>query len=269
MKIPIPTPISLIVQILKWVWNKITRFWLFKIYKQSHMYYEKHTQLGSHWMKLGEYLEYSLRLATRTDHKSLKSKIAFRSTKETLTSVTLFFEASGGYGRYQQKIELANLDENPIIVTLEQIPKIDLIQASTSGILFTIHEMKLTQCVVITQENHQCSPLESSALHPTHSWLLNDTWKYRWGIFWNCNAIKHAKYEIATYWKWKFNYYDFFYYEPNRILIQIIPRKLLCKILVHPYMLTLQFWLAVHSGRYEFCDGKLVYKKIKNKILSN
>lgn len=36
------------------------------------------------------------------------------------------------------------------------------------------------------------------------NWCLNDTWKRRWGIIWNCNAIECARRRIAEYWKWGF-----------------------------------------------------------------
>ncbi|WP_124234907.1 hypothetical protein [Erwinia psidii] len=259
----IPTPWSLIGRILKWVWNRVTSFWLLKTYKQSHEYKVKNLRLGSHWEKLGENLEYSLRLASPADHESLKSKVAFRTTKGILKSATLFFEASGNGVRYQQKIELANLDENVIIVSLDQIPKQDLIEASDEGIFFSINEIRFIQCVVTQADDYQCQPFNSRTSHLSHNWLLNDKWEHRWGFLWNCNAIEYAKYEISGYWRWKlgeYRYFLFFQSKPERFSIQSQFRKLLCKVLIHPYMLTFQFWVAIHSGYYRLGDGKLIHK---------
>lgn len=259
----IPTPWGLISKTLKWIWNKITSFWLLKVYEQSHGYKVKHLQLGSRWEKLGDNLEYSLRLANPADHNSLKSRVAFRSTKETIKNVTLFFEASGNGVRYQQKIELANLDKSVIIVSLDQIPKQDIIKTSDTGIFFTINEFRFIQCVITQEGGYQCQPFNSITSYLTHNWILNDKWVRRWGTVWNCNAIEHAKYEISWYWRWKlgeYRYFLLFQSSSKKFSIQSMSRKLLCKILIHPYMLTLQFWLAIHSGFFRFGDGKLIYK---------
>lgn len=259
----LPTPWSLIGRILKLAWNKITIFWLLRTYKQSHEYKAKRLRLGSHWEKLGEHLEYSLRLANPVDHESLKSKVAFRATKGKLKSATLFFEAVGSGVRYQQKIELVSLDKNAIIVTLDQIPKQDLIETSKPGIFFTINEIRFIRCVVTQPDDYQCPPFNSRTSHLSYNWLLNDKWERRWGILWNCNAIEHAKDEISRYWRWRlgeYRYFLLFHSGSERVSIQALFRKSLCKFLIRPYMLTLQFWLAINSGRYRLGDGKLIHK---------
>ncbi|KMJ46199.1 hypothetical protein AB204_05225 [Xenorhabdus khoisanae] len=262
----IPTPWNLIGRILKWAWNQITSFWLLKTYKQSHEYEAKRLRLGSYWEKLGEHLEYSLRLANPADHESIKSKVAFRSKKGTLKSATLFFEAAGNGIRYQQKIELINLDENAIIVTLDQTPKQDMMKSSKPGLFFTIKEIRFVQCVVTLHGNHQCPPFDSLTSYLSHNWLLNDKWERRWGVLWNCNAIEYAKIEISGYWRWRlgeYRYFSLFHSRSERISIQALFRKSLCRVLIHPYMLTLQFWLAIHSGRYRLGDGKLIHKRYR------
>ncbi|MGQ6089473.1 hypothetical protein ACUNGL_25840, partial [Serratia sp. IR-2025] len=262
----ISPPWSLIGRVMKWCWDKITSFWLLKTYKQSHEYKFKKLRLGSRWEKLGQHLEYSLRLTNPADHESLKSKVAFRTREGMLKSATLFFEAVGNDVRYQQKIELVNLDKNAIIVTLDQIPKQDLIETSEPGLFFTIREIRFIHCVVTHQDDYQCPPFNSMTSHLSYNWLLNDKWKRRWGMLWNYNAIEYAKNEIAGYWRWRlgeYRYFLLFRHESGRVSIQSLIRKSLCKILIHPYMLTLQFWLAIHSGRYRLGDGKLIHKKTK------
>lgn len=262
----IPTPWSLIGRTMKWAWNKVTSFWLLKTYKQSHEYKAKRLRLGSHWEKLGEHLEYSLRLANPADHESIKSKVAFRTKKGTLKSAILFFEAVGNGVRYQQKIELVNLNKNAIIVTLDQIPKQDLIELSENGISFTIKEIRFIQCVVTLPDGHQYPPFDSLTSYLSYNWLLNDKWERRWGVLWNCNAIEYAKIEISGYWRWRlgeYYYFSLFHSKSERISIQALFRKLLCKVLIHPYMLTLQFWLAIHFGRYRLGDGRLIHKKCR------
>lgn len=264
----ISAPWNLIGKILTWIWNKVTSFWLLKTYQKSHEYKVKNIRLGARWKKLGENIEYSLRLANHADHESLKSKVAFRTTKGMLKAMTLFFEATGNGIRYQQKIELANLDEKAIIVSLEQIPRQVLIEASDAGIFFTINEICFIECVVTLADGYQCQPFNSRKLHISNNWLLNDKWERRWGVLWNCNAIERAKCKIAAYWKWKLGEYRYFllsqsYHKQFSIQSQI--RKLICTMLIHPYMLTLQFWLAIHSGCFMLEDGELIHKNPQNK----
>ncbi|EPX2831144.1 TPA: hypothetical protein NHV36_006260 [Klebsiella michiganensis] len=259
----IPTPFSLIGMMLKWVWNKITIFWLFKTYKKSHEYKLKDLRLGSRWEKLGDDLEYSIRLANAADHESLKSKVAFRAAKGMLKNVTLFFEASGSGIRYLQKIELINLDQDLVIVHLDQIPRQDLIEASEAGIFFTINKIRFIQCIVTHIDGYLCPPFDSIPVHLSQNWLLNDKWEQRWGILWNCNAIEQAKYEISGYWRFRLGEYRHFLIyqaEHEKLSMQSQLRKLVCRFLIHPYMLTLQFWLAIHSGCFSLVDGKLIYK---------
>lgn len=203
-------------------------------------------------------------MANPADHESLKSKVAFRTTKGTLKCVTLFFEAKGNGARYQQKIELVNLDGNAIVVTLDQIPKQNLIETAGPEIYFTINEIQFTQCIVTQVDGHQCLSFSSSISYLSHDWLLNDKWERRWGILWNCNAIEYAKNEISGYWRWRLGEYRYFLLSNSgsvQFSIQTLLRKSLCKILIHPYMLTLQFWLAIHSGRYRLGNGKLIHKR--------
>ncbi len=72
-------PWSLAGRLFKWGREKITRLWLLKTYQKSHEYKFKRYQLGAYWKPLGEYLEYSVRLAHSADHESVKSRVAFRA----------------------------------------------------------------------------------------------------------------------------------------------------------------------------------------------
>lgn len=263
----ISMPFGLIGGILKWFWNKITRFWLYKTYKKSHEYKLKQLRLGSFWEKLDNNLEYSIRFATAADCEALKSEIAFRTREGTLKSVTLILEASGCGVRYQQKIELVNLDENTIVVSLDQIPRLDVIKVTDDGIFFSINKTRFINCEVVEDDGYQCKPFDSRISYLMHNWLLNDKWERRWGTIWNCNAIEHAKYEISVYWRLKLggnNHYSSFLSSARRFSIQYQAQNLLCKILVKPYMLTLQFWLVIHLGFFRLGDGTLIHKKNQN-----
>jgi len=259
-----PTPWSLIGKIIKWGWDKLTRFWLLKTYKRSHEFKQKRLRLGARWEKLGEHLEYSLRLSNPADHGKIKSRVAFRSPNGLIKKANMFFEARGSGIRYQQRIELTNVNENVLIVTLDQIPQDDLLESSERGFFFTIEEIQFLECQVILSNGHHSTVFDSITSHLTYNWLLNDKWKRRWGILWNCNAIEYAKVEISHYWRWRLGDYRHFVFsshDEKGIAIKGRIYKRLCRILIHPYALTIQFWLAIHSGCYSLGDGKLIRKR--------
>ena len=144
----LPMPWSLVGRIFNWGWEKITRLWLLKTYQKSHEYKFRRNQLGAHWEPLGEHLEYSMRLVHSADHESVKSRLAFRAKGALVENLSLYFEASGHGIRYQQKIELVNLDQSVLIVNLNQIPRQELMEISERGIYFSITETQFTQCIV-------------------------------------------------------------------------------------------------------------------------
>ncbi|BEM42832.1 hypothetical protein SME13J_14510 [Serratia marcescens] len=270
-------PWSLAGRLLKWIWGKITRLWLLKTYQKSHEYKASRLRLGARWEPLGEHLEYSLRLSSPADHETVKSCIAFRAKEILVENVKLYFEASGHGIRYQQRIELINLDQSVLIVYLDQIPRQELVEASERGIFFSITEMQFLQCIITLAGGQQQQPFDSIRSHLTYNWLLNDKWVRHWGELWNCNAIEHAKTEMKSYWRWRLGEFKHFSlysaglgsYPWNGIL-----RKSLCKLLINNHIIALQFWLAVHSGRYVLGDGKLKLnqrriRKVKSSKASN
>ncbi|PLR48282.1 hypothetical protein CYR40_06800 [Chimaeribacter arupi] len=256
----ISMPWSLAGSLFKWMWGKITRLWLLKTYQKSHEYKAKRLRLGARWKPLGEYLEYSLRLSSPADHETVKSCVAFRAKETLVDNVTLYFEASGHGIRYQQKIELVNLDQSVLIVYLDQIPQQELMEASERGIFFSITETQFIQCAITLSGGHQQQPFDSIRSCLTYNWLLNDKWVRRWGELWNCNAIEHAKTEMKSYWRWRlgeFKYFSLYSAGLGSYSWSGILRKSLCKLLINHYMITIQFWLAIHSGWYVLGDGKL------------
>lgn len=256
-----PTPWGLIGKFIRWSWEKISRFWLYKTYIKSHEDKQKLLRLGSYWESLSDQLEYSIRLSNPADHGKIKSKVAFRSLKIPLKKIVLFFEARGSGLRYQQKIELNNVDENIIIVTLNQIPQDDLLESSERGGGFTINEFQFIDCQLTMMDGKDLPEFNSLTSHLTYNWLLNDKWQRRWGMLWNCNSIEYAKLEMSGYFRRRLGEYQYFILHSDHdeeITLMGRGRRLLCKVMTHPNVLTALFWLAIHSGRYSLEDGKLV-----------
>lgn len=257
-------PWSLAGRLFKWGWEKITRLWLLKTYQKSHEYKFRRNQLGAHWEPLGEHLEYSKRLAHSADDESVKSRVAFRAKGALVENLSLYFEASGHGIRYQQKIDLVNLDQSVLIVNLNQIPRQELMEISKRGIYFSITETQFTQCVVTLRGGKKQPPFDSQRFSLMHGWMFRDTWERRWGVVWNCSAIEDAKKEMKSYWRWRLGEYSYFSLNHPRfgpLTLNSIFRKGLCRLLINPYLITLQFWLAIHSGQYDLGDGRLIFSR--------
>lgn len=148
-------------------------------------------------------MEYSLRFAQLTDKEPRCSRIAFRSKEERLQQVELVFEAIGSGLRYQETLCIHDVNNSPIILTLSNIPTLDVLILD-DGFAFTVEQYQLKYCTIKLMTGESISIDNSPKYSLMQNWCLNDTWKRRWGIIWNCNAIECARRRIAEYWKWGF-----------------------------------------------------------------
>ncbi len=249
----LPLPLNLIVKAASWIWQRVTRVLLYKTYIGSHRKWSSRHQLGSRWVPLGDHLEYSLKLAQPTDCKPHVSKLALRSTGERLANVDLYFEARGAGIRYQDKISACDVDRTPMIWNLINVPVLEFLGDLRDEIAFSVEEVELRKCVVRLSSGETLPPCDSMRAYLTQNWLLNDEWRYQWGHWWNCNAIKFAKGEIAIYWRFCFGRPKNRMY-PSRatesswqLIIQALLRGF-GRIMALPTLVAIQFWLAIWSG---------------------
>lgn len=249
----LPLPFNLIVKAASWIWQRVTRVLLYKTYVGSHRKWNSRHQLGSRWEPLGDYLEYSLRLAQPTDYKPQVSKLALRSTGQRLSNVDLYFEARGAGVRYQDKISVCDVDRTPMVWNLINVPVLYFVGGRRKEIAFSVEEVELRQCVVRLTSGEAMPPCNTMRSYLTQSWLLSDEWVYQWGHWWNCNAIKFAKGEIAIYWRLCFGLPRSRVYSPyatgprRKPVLQLLLRSI-GRIMALPPLVTAQFWLAIWSG---------------------
>lgn len=242
------------LKLVKPLWNIITRLFLLKSYHHSHNLWLKDNLLGTHWYFLDENIEYSLYFSTSTDNFSGGSKIAFRSKERNISGLRLIFEAEGCGIRFQQDINLTDINQTPIIIHLTNVPKIDPIKTDDGGIRFTIEEYCIKNYTTLNEENISSKPFSTHNNNLFNGWALNDEWTYRWDSWWNCNAIKLAKRSIKDYWLFRYGglkYYDYIYDHNSKNPYRII-RKMLSKVLTNPSSINIQFWLAIHSKLFYF-----------------
>lgn len=251
----LPLPLNLIVKAASWVWQRVTRVLLYKTYVGSHRKWSSRHQLGSRWEPLGDYLEYSLRLAQPTDHEPHVSKLALRSTGQRLSNVDLYFEARGAGVRYQDRISVCDVDRIPMIWNLINVPVLEFVGGPQGEISFSVEEVELRQCVVKLSSGEVLPPCNTMRSYLSQSWLVSDEWVYQWGHWWNCNAIKFAKGEIAIYWRLCFGFPKNRVYSPyatgprRKPVIQPFLRGI-GWIMALPPLVTVQFWFAIWSGLF-------------------
>lgn len=248
----LPLPFNLVMKAASWVWQRITKMLLYKTYSGSHQKWNSHYQLGARWEPLGSYLEYSFRLAQPTDHKPQISKFALRSTGQRLSNVDLYFDACGAGVRYQEKISVCDVDRTPMVWNLINVPVLNLVGDPRKAVRFSVEEVQLRQCVIRLSDGETLPPCSTTRISPSQSWLLSDEWVYRWGHWWNCNAIKFTKGEIALYWRFCFGFPRIRAYSPyvtdtrRRLTIQALLRCI-GLVMAFPPLVTVQFWLAIWS----------------------
>lgn len=270
----IPTPFNIIVKTVKWIWQRVTKVLLYKTYTASHRKWVARHRLGAQWHHLGAHLEYSVRLAQPTDPEPQISRLALRSTGESLAKVDLYFEALGAGNRYQEKISVCGVDHRPIVCSLKSIPVQAFVGGQNRGIAFSVEHVQLRQCVVQRSSGEVLPARDSAIFTMSHSWIMHDEWARGWGRWWNCNAIKFAKGELAVYWRFAFGLPQYRVYSPyasySRYKFGLSPvLQGFGWIMAQPLLVTVQFWLAIWSG---LCvmdkDDKLRFRWNANKAAS-
>ena len=256
----LPVPFGAIVTVVKKCWSTLTQIMLIKTYQLSHERWAVRHRLGASWHSLGNYLEYSLRFAQLTDKEPRCSRIAFRSKEERLQQVELVFEAIGSGLRYQETLCIHDVNNSPIILTLSNIPTLDVLILD-DGFAFTVEQYQLKYCTIKLMTGESISIDNSPKYSLMQNWCLNDTWKRRWGTIWNCNAIECARRRIAEYWKWGFCLPLVGrppLYSPSRKGIHLFEAKPLRWFMTRPWCLNIQFWTAIWSGLFILSDENVL-----------
>lgn len=243
-------PGGLVLRALGWIKDRILLLLYRRTYRRSHLIWLEHHRLGSFWKRCGQHFEYSLHLATITDSEPRQSKIAIRAEKD-LDELTLVFEARSGGARFQERIELLNVNQKPIVWTMAQIPVQDVPMINEdAGIRFTWSEYDISVTKLRLRDGHEVAPFKTRQSHLTHTWFLNSEWTNRWGLYWNLDAIKEAKVHLLHYWISELKYLHF---GREISLMQRLRRKLLSpvgRVMASDWALSSQFWVAIWSGLF-------------------
>lgn len=245
-------------------------------YRHSHELWAMRHRLGYRWDACGKYLEYSEHFATAIDSEPKSSKIAFRAVHEEIEKLILVFEAESDIAVYQERIELINISQKPVIWTLTNIPYQNIwVSKESESIHFSWNSYSIKVFQLKLKNRKEVERYDSLRFSLVHNWILNSTWKYKWGNFWNLNEIMHAKRELRMYWKYAFGKPEVIVYMPHHhgineqglvnLLVDYVIEQIR-KIMTKDFIISLQFWFAIWSGLYVLNEKELKWRRGSDSI---
>ncbi|MGY2172869.1 hypothetical protein [Pseudomonas gingeri] len=133
------------------------------------------------------------------------------------------------------------------------VPVQEFLRLPGAAISFSVEEVQFRQCTVKLSSGEILSPVDSLRSYLSHDWILNDDWVYRWGHWWNCNAVKFAKVELSIYWRMCFGLLRLRICSPYAKKTYRQPLWLSVLqgvgwVMARRPLITAQFWLAIWSG---------------------
>lgn len=243
-------PGGLVLRALGWIKDRMLLLLYLPTYRRSHLIWLKHRRLGNFWRKCGQHFEYSLHLATIADWEPRQSKIAIRAEKN-IDELVLVFEARSGSARFQERIELLNVNPKPIVWTMAQIPVQDVpVISEDAGIRFTWGEYDISVTRLRLHDGHEVTPFKTSQSNLTHTWFLNSERSYRWGLHWNLDAIKEAKVHLHHHWISELKYLHFGREISSAQRLRHMLLRPVGRVMTSDWALSFQFWTAIWSGLF-------------------
>lgn len=251
-------------------WSPITKLLFLGAYAKSHHRWAGRHRLGASWHSLGDCLEYSLYLALEVDPDPKIPKIAIRAKDCVIDDLALIFEAQSGASNFQEHIKAVNVGSTPIIFSMGNIPH-QKMWVANGGIHFSWDSYQL-RCSHISLGGGRTAPRTFSGIkNLTQTWLLNSTWRYRWGRYWNLDAITYAKQELMLYWRFGFCSRGVMYvcglqkinrnFSALNFLRSIDIPRIFGAIMAQDILLNIQFWIAWWSHLFVLnADSKLEFR---------
>ncbi len=256
-------PLGLTITVVRWLGSLATKKLFLNTYRRSHELWAHDHRLGAYWEKCGDHLEYSLHLAQHTDPEPQVSKIAFRAKSEEVTHLSLIFEAESYTARFQEQVSLDYVNHKAIVWTMTNIPCQRFFRLHDGvGIRFSWDTLKLRDIRITLQSGRELTPFDMLTSSLTHSWFLNSKWKFKWGQYWNLDAIYCAKQTLVEYWRFSFGMPRVRIFRPYDSSDGTITLAQAVAVVTRPiawamskeFVITIQFWFALWSGLCQLND---------------
>lgn len=251
----LPLPVGLMIRAIGWIKELLLKHLFLSTYVRSHGLWVKRHRLGTHWTECGDYFEYSLYLAQLTDPEPRESKIAIRAISEEIASLSLVLEARSASARFQERIELLNVNRKPLVCKLPNIPYQDVPEFhEQAGPLFSWDDYDISVTSLQLVNGNKMRPFKSMRASLSHTWFLNSRWERRWKCFWNLDAVKEA--QLRIYQRWAFQVkYAYFGRELNLAQgLAVAAMRPFAWVMAQDWAIAAQFWIAIWSGLYVLND---------------
>ncbi|MGN8134613.1 hypothetical protein ACTJLC_07785 [Paraburkholderia sp. 22099] len=227
-------------KVAAWCWDKLTRLFMLPTYRRSHAAWLRRNSLGTSWKPLWDGVEYDISFPHPAYPEPRVCRVAFRTHGPEVRSADMILEVRGAGIRYQEHIRLQDINSRPIVLSLRSVPELD-IALKNDEFSFSVEDYVFLSGKFVLRDGDERSH-ETSLRHSLiQNWLFNDEWVNRWGRWWNCNEIKHAKRLLEEFWGFRFGY-------------RTLRSAILGKTLGTSWAVSIQFWLAVSSQLFVLSD---------------
>jgi hypothetical protein len=275
---PLSPPIGALISAVRWFSSAATKKLFLQTFHRSHEIWIKHHRLGTYWNKCGDHIEYSLYLAYFTDPEPRASKIAIRAITENIVSLSMTFEAESDTDRFQEQITMHDVNRKAIVWTLANIPYQNFIGIDHSGCpRFMWDKYRLRNVKIQLQCGQDITLFDSVISHLTHTWAMNSRWEFKWGRFWNLDALQWAKHQLMQYWRFRFGMPAIRVYYPSHSsprnvswwqVVRAVTTRPIAWLMATEFACSIQFWLLLWSGLFVLNDESELQWRWHNKSIA-
>ena len=251
------------------------------LYKRAHAEYQFRTSIERSWIEIYEDIEVSFQMSTRFCESP--SKVAIRNNSEiVLEEIVLQVEAEGyfngnfkdEYYTAQQRLGFFNVDSNPKVKSLSDIPPIDFWTLENGNVIFSYQDFSISIISLYRDGKAKTIQRKKKLLPFFKSNYLDDLFKGHWqeksGRYYNIEYINKAKLDlkmkiysdlnpppklVAMKEYLQINMFLRKYWELSSYL-----NKIRCYLLLQDSLVSAHFWILVALGRHsEGQDGRLKF----------
>ncbi|GBR47884.1 hypothetical protein [Gluconobacter roseus] len=243
------------------IWNRLQKKLFLKTFLWSQDRYNDWRRMGKYWKNIDEMIEYDFRVENEIFcQDSLPfNKIIFRKNKFfSADYFSILIEAQSGNIKFQEHIEIKNMDDSIYYFSLPNIPLmwIDIHEDAyctqrLDGITVIIAEAKY-------KEESVAKNVKGPTYRPSGIDILNDKWVEKWEKWWNLRAIEECKRNIKLFIQYNFvTSYKIYHVnakEMNNTKRNILLLRGMVIFYIANHMLSPIFWISVWLGKRDFWD---------------
>ncbi len=235
--------------------ERIERWLFLQTYQHSQECHDHRSEFAQQWLPLGAQVEYSLHLESIATPGPRTSFIAVRSTNasESLRKIELRVEAADDTLAYEDCITLHHITQRPKLAAMPSIPPRGAYLGRNNSLETPYKTLTVYLIHLFKDDEIVESDASGPAHRPDHYFVLNSTYKQRFGRVWNLDWIEIQKEEIRNFLQWSMASPRYIRarggkYPPGRMLPEILRRVVgrpLFRIVARKWVISLVFWIPI------------------------